>query len=209
MKKSACCLVGAALVVLALSGCAAASAAGAEPAATSAAASAGDPGDVPALPVDPPSDIEIAAIPAMEFASAVGPVLESFPSDYAFFYFDSDMQPVVGFTDKAVPAVLDAVAATGQRAQIIEDAGFTDAEYTATADKLVAEVHATWPAGVLFPMIGPRPDLGIGAIGITRIAEEGSPDSTGLIQQIEVESPFTIQIDENVYGPGKTAALLP
>ncbi|MGY4858640.1 hypothetical protein [Cryobacterium sp. AP23] len=200
MKKSASWVVVAALTALALSGCAAASAAGIEPTAASTADQLTT------------AEIEIAAIPNEEFATAVGPVLESFPDDYAFFYFDSEHKPVIGFADDAVPAVLDAVNSTGQPARIIEHAGFTDAEYTAAADQLVADLHATWPEDVPFPMIGERPDFGVGVIGVIRIADEGSPDatrviheSTRLIHAADVESPFSIQIDEKIFGPGTAA----
>ncbi|WEO78367.1 hypothetical protein BJQ94_04835 [Cryobacterium sp. SO2] len=200
MKKLASWGVGAGLTALALSGCAAASVAGVEPTAASTADSL------------TPDEIEIAAIPNQEFASAVGPVLESFPNDFAFFYFDSEHKPVVGFTDEAVPAVLDAVDSTGQQAQIIEHAGFTDAEYTATAEHLGADLQATWPTDVPLPMIGARPDVGVGVIGVTRIADEASPDatrvineSTRLIHEAAVESPFTIQIDTKIFGPGTAA----
>lgn len=174
-----------------------------------------DRGDAPPLTVGPPSAVEIAALPSLEFSSAVVPVLESFPNDYAFFYFDRDMHPVIGFTHKAVPTVIAAVDSTGQQAQIIEDAGFTDAEYTAAAEELVVELLATWPEEVPFPMIGARPDLGVGVIGAIRIAEMGSSDasqslhgSTRLLQEaeIEFESPFSLQIDaERVFGPGTAA----
>ena len=198
MLKFASCLIGLGLTVLALSGCAAASAAGVEPTAASVVDSL------------TPAEIEIAAIPNQEFSSAVGPVLESFPNDYAFFYFDSEQKPVIGFTSAAVPAVLDAVNSTGQPAQIIEDTGFTDAEYNATAEQLVVNLQAMWPKDVPFPMIGARPDFGVGVIGVTRIADESSSDATRLIQEstrlIEeavVGPPFSIQIDKNVLGPGK------
>ena len=69
MKKMAAWVVGAGLTMLALSGCAAASAAGVEP--------------TPAATADvlTPAEVELAAIPSSEFATAVGPVLESFPDD--------------------------------------------------------------------------------------------------------------------------------
>ncbi|WP_133160272.1 hypothetical protein [Cryobacterium zongtaii] len=201
MKKMASWVVGAGVTALALSGYAAASAAGVEPTAASADDSL------------TPTDVELAAIPSSEFASAVGPVLESFPSDYAFFYFDSDMQPVIGLTSEAVPAVMEAVTMTGQQAQVVEDTGFTQAEYSAAADKVIADLQETWPADVPFPMIGVRPDLGVGAIGANLITNGESLDaarsiqkSTGLIEEADTESPFSIQIDEeNVFGPLKAA----
>jgi len=204
MKKLASCIVGLGLTALALSGCAAPSAPG----------NGSDLGDAPSLPVDPPSEIEIAAIPNEEFASAVVPVLESFPNDYAFFYFDSEHKPVIGFTDKAVPTVMEAVTSTGQQAQIIEDTGFTQAEYRATAEKLIVDLHATWPQDVPFPMIDVRPDLGVGAIGAILVTPEDSSDSarsiqesTRLIEEADTESPFSIQIDEKqVFGEGEPAS---
>lgn len=165
----------------------------------------GDRGDVRPLPIAPLSDAERAALPSLDFTSTVRPVLESSPNDYAFFYLDAGQQPVIGFTGKATPEVMNAIKSTGQQAKIIEDVGFTDAEYTARAEKLVVELQASWPKDVLFPMMGVRPDLGIGAIGVTPIAEAGSADPTGLIQQIKVESPFSIEIDTNVLGPGTAA----
>lgn len=203
MKKFASCLIfGVGLMALALSGCASTSHAGLEPTEASA------PG------TDSESAVESAARPSLEFTSAVSPVLESFPNDYAFFYFDNHLRPVIGFTNKAVPAVIDSVNATGQQAQIIEDAGFTDAEYNATAEKLVVGLQATWPEDVPFPMIGARPDLGAGVIGVTRIvevgssqiAEDASSDATQSIQEIVIELPFSIQIEIDTLGPGKTAA---
>lgn len=202
MKKRAYYAVGLALTALTMTGCATASAASEEPTAAPA---------TEALTTD---EIERAAIPSAEFASEVGPVLESFPNDYAFFYFDSNMQPVIGFAGKAVPAVIDAVASTGQRAQIIENAGFTDAEYTATADRLADDLYTTWPRDVYFPMIGPRPDLGVGVIGAILITEDGTSDVPGsievptrLLDKADVELPFSIQIDDqHVFGPGTAAA---
>lgn len=196
MKKMASWVVGAGLTTLALSGCAAASAAGIEPAPASAFDSLTT------------AEIEIAAIPSSEFATSVGPVLESHPDDYAFFYLDRDLQPVVGFTGEAVPAVMEVVNSTGQQAQIIEDTGFTQTEYRAAAEKVILDLRAIWPQDVPFPMIDVRPDLGVGAIGAIRIADEGSSDAnrviseaTRLVQEADVESPFSIQIDE-VFGPG-------
>ncbi|MEC5184806.1 ABC-type phosphate transport system substrate-binding protein [Cryobacterium sp. MP_3.1] len=198
MKKIASCFIGLGLTALALSGCAAASAEGVEPTTASPADSL------------TPAEVGITAVPNEEFSSAVGPVLESFPNDYAIFYFDSEHKPVIGFTSDAVPAVLDAVNSTGQPARIIEDAGFTDTEYNATAEQLVADLQATWPKEVPFPMVGARPDFGAGVIGVTRIVDEGSSDatrlieeSTRLIEEADVGSPFSIQIDKNVLGPGK------
>ncbi|TFC54539.1 MULTISPECIES: hypothetical protein [unclassified Cryobacterium] len=196
----ASCFIGLGLTALALSGCAAASAEGIEPTAASPANSL------------TPAEVKSAAVPNEEFSSAVGPVLESFPNDYAFFYFDSELKPVIGFTNEAVPAVLAAVKSTGQPAQILEDSGFTDAEYNATAEQLVADLQATWPTNVPFPMIGARPDFGVGVLGVTRIADEGSSDaarliqeSTRLIEEADVGSPFSVQVDKNVLGPGKPA----
>ena len=57
-------------------------------------------------------------------------------------------------------------------------------------------------------MIGARADLGVGAIGVTRIGEEGSADATRLIREIDIESPFSIQIDIDVLGPGKSVTNL-
>ena len=104
MKKRAYYAVGLALTALTMTGCATASAGSVEPTATSTADSLTT------------AEIERAAIPSMQFASAVVPVLESFSDDFAFFHFDSDVQPIVGFTKNAVPAVVYAVAATEQRA---------------------------------------------------------------------------------------------
>ena len=202
MKKMAAWVLGAGLTTLALSGCAAASAAGVEPAPEARA------------DVLTPAAVELAAVPSSEFASAVGPVLESFPDDYAFFYFDSDLQPIIGFTSEAVPAVLDAVKSTGQPAEIIEHAGFTNAQYNAEAERLVTGLQARWPSDVPFPMIGARPDFGVGVIGVIRIADEGSADatrviqeSTRLIEEANVKAPFSIQIDhDRVFGEGHTAS---
>jgi hypothetical protein len=203
MKKLASWGVGAGLTALALSGCAAVTATGSEPAPASAFDSLTT------------AEIEIAAIPSSEFATAVGPVLESHPDDYAFFYFDSDLQPVIGFTGEAVPAVMEAVNSTGQQAQIIEHTRFTQAEYRATAERVITDLQATWPQDVPFPMIDVRPDLGVGAIGAIRIADEGSPDATQviqesarLIQEADIEAPFSIQIDEDVFGPSMPATSL-
>ena len=94
MKKRAYYAVGLALTALTMTGCATASAGSVEPTATSTADSLTT------------AEIERAAIPSMEFASAVVPVLESFPDDFAFFYFDSDVQPIIGFTKNAGCGIL-------------------------------------------------------------------------------------------------------
>ena len=218
MKKFGSCAIGFALAALALSGCAAVSAAGVEPAPASSAGGGSDLGDVPSLPVDPPSEIEIAAIPNEEFSLAVVPVLESFPNDYAFFYFDSEKQPVIGFTSEAVPAVMEAITSTGQQAQIIEHTGFTESEYKAAADKAIADLRRTWPQDVPFPIIGGRPDLGVGVIGAVRVtadaaqsnelsAKSSLEESSRLIEKAETGSPFSIQIDyERVFGEGHAAS---
>jgi hypothetical protein len=209
MKKMADWAVGAGVTALALSGCAATSAATAEP--------------IPASTVDvlTPAEVERAAIPSSEFALAVVPVLESFPNDYAFFYFDTDVRPVLGFMNEAVPAVLDAVESTGQSAQIIEHAGFTHAQYRATAEKVIDELHATWPEDVPFPMIDVRPDLGVGAIGAILVTPDGTSDAawsseeptlvlekaTRLIQDADTQPPFSIEIDDkHVFGEGHAAS---
>jgi hypothetical protein len=209
MKKTAVWGIGAGLTALALSGCAATSAASGEP--------------TPASTVDvlTPAEVERAAIPSAEFALAVVPVLESVANDYAFFYFDSDVRPVLGFAEEAVPAVLDAVESTGQSAQIIEHAGFTHAEYRGTAEKVIDELQATWPDNVPFPMIDVRPDLGVGAIGAILVTPDGTSDAawssdeptlvlekaTRLIEQADPEPPFSMEIDDkHVFGEGHAAS---
>jgi hypothetical protein len=217
MMKVGSRVIGIGLTVLALSGCASTSVAGVEPTAASPSGGGSDLGDAPSLPMDPPSEIEIAAIPNEEFSSVVVPVLESFPNDYAFFYFDSEHKPVIGFTNEAVPAVVEAVTSTGQQAQIIEDTGFTQAEYQATAEKVIVDLRATWPQNLPFPIIGVRPDLGVGIIGAIRVTPDAArssdesaqvlEESTRLIEEADTESPFSIQVDdERVYGDGHTAS---
>ncbi|PXA72793.1 hypothetical protein [Cryobacterium arcticum] len=214
MKKFYACVIGVVLMALALSGGAAVSAADGGTTVAAGADSDSDLGDAPALPVAPPSEIEIAAIPNQEFAQLVGPVLDSLPNEYAFFYFDGEHKPVIGFVEKAVPAVMKAVTATGQEARIIEDAGFTYAEYAAAAEKVVADLHAAWPQDVPFPIIGERPDLGVGVIGAIRVTPDADAnaawsirESTRLIQEADASSPFSIQIDdERVFGEGHTAS---
>jgi hypothetical protein len=218
MMRFNSCVIGFGLATLALSGCAAVPTAGVEPTAASSAGSESDLGDASSSP----EEIEISAIPNQKFAQAVGPVLDSFPNDTAFFYFDSEKQPVIGFTDKAVPAVMEAVASTGQQAQIIEDTGFTQAEYTAAADEVIADLKETWPQNVPFPIVGERPDLGVGVIGAVRVTADASAnaaqsneessqssleESTRLIEKAGTEPPFSIQIDdERVFGEGHTSS---
>ena len=101
-----------------------------------------------------------------------------------------------------------------QRAQFHEDAGFTDAEYTAAAEQLADGLYATWPRDVPFPMIGARPDLGVGVIGVIIVTEDGTSDVPGsiqkptrLIDEADVESPFSIEIDDlHVFGSGTAAS---
>lgn len=222
MKRFNSCIIGFGMATLALSGCAAVPTAGFESTAASSAGSGRDLGDDSSLPVEQPTEIEIAAIPNQEFAQVVGPVLESFPNDTAFFFFDSEKRPVIGFTDRAVPAVMEAITSTGQQAQIVEDTGFTQAEYTAAADKVIADLSETWPHDVPFPMIGERPDLGVGVIGAVRVTADASAktaqsnedsaqssleESTRLIELADTKPPFSIQVDDQrVFGEGHTAS---
>jgi len=214
VKTFNACVIGVVLTASVLSGGAAVSAADGGTTVTAGADSDSDLGDAPALPVAPPSEIEIAAIPIQEFVQAVGPVLDALPNDNAFFYFDGEQKPVIGFVDKAVPAVMAAVTSTGQEARIIEDAGFTQAEYAAAAEKVVADLRATWPQNVPFPIIGERPDLGIGVIGAIRVTRDTDAnaawsirESTRLLQEADAESPFSIQIDdEHLFGEVHTAS---
>ena len=217
MKRFNSCVLGFGLTALALAGCASVSPAGVEGPGVSSLGRGPDVGDAVPLPVEPPSEVEIAAIPNQHFAEALGPVLEALPNDYAFFYFDSDQKPVIGFANKAVPAAMEAVTSTGQQAQIIEDTGFTRAEYAAAADRFIVALEATWPQDVPFPMFGERPDLGVGTIGAILVTPDAARSSeeptevlevaTRLIEEADTESPFSIQIDETrVYGEGHAAS---
>ena len=208
MKKLTCCLVGAGLAAVVLSGCSAPSDAGIEPVASAVTAvgedaAAGRATSAPSttsasgaprdrLTVD---DEEYWVINQAPLGIAAGAIEEQFPDEFAYAFFDESSALHVGFAETAPADAVALLRATGLAHVVIESVGFNALEYQAAADSVSAQIRR-YVTEERQAQVAQYPTFGPGVILVSFQSKDprllGDP---GLAESVILDAPFRIVFD--------------
>ena len=208
MKKLTCCLVGAGLAAVVLSGCSAPSDAGIEPVASAVTAvgedaAAGRATSAPSttsasgaprdrLTVD---DEEFWVINQAPLGIAAGAIEEQFPDEFAYAFFDESSALHVGFAETAPAEAVALLRATGLAHVVVEAVGFNALEYQAAADSVSVQIRR-YVTEERQARVGQYPTFGPGVILVSFQSEDprllGDP---GLAESVILDAPFRIVFD--------------
>jgi hypothetical protein len=207
MKKLTCCLVGAGLAAVVLSGCSAPDA-GIEPVASavtavgedaavgratsapSTASASGAPSD--RLTVD---DEEFWVINQAPLGIAAGAIEEQFPDEFAYAFFDESSALHVGFAETAPAEAVALLRGTGLAYVVIESVGFNALEYQAAADSVSVQIRR-YVTEERQAQVAQYPTFGPGVILVSFQSKDprllGDP---GLAESVILDAPFRIVFD--------------
>ena len=208
MKKLTCCLVGAGLAAVVLSGCSAPSDAGIEPVASAVTAvgedaaagratsapsttsASGAPSD--RLTVD---DEEFWVINQAPLGIAAGAIEEQFPDEFAYAFFDESSALHVGFAETAPAEAVALLRGTGLAYVVIESVGFNALEYQAAADSVSVQIRR-YVTEERQAQVAQYPTFGGGVILVSFQSKDprllGDP---GLAESVILDAPFRIVFD--------------
>ena len=208
MKKLTCCLVGAGLAAVVLSGCSAPSDAGIEPVASAVTAvgedaaagratsapsttsASGAPSD--RLTVD---DEEFWVINQAPLGIAAGAIEEQFPDEFAYAFFDESSALHVGFAETAPAEAVALLRATGLAHVVVEAVGFNALEYQAAADSVSVQIRR-YVTEERQAQVAQYPTFGPGVILVSFQSKDprllGDP---GLAESVILDAPFRIVFD--------------
>jgi hypothetical protein len=207
MKKLRCCLVGAGLAAVVLSGCSAPdagiepvasavtavgedAAAGRATSAPSTTSASGAPSD--RLTVD---DEEFWVINQAPLGIAAGAIEEQFPDEFAYAFFDESSALHVGFAETAPAEAVALLRGTGLAYVVIESVGFNALEYQAAADSVSVQIRR-YVTEERQAQVAQYPTFGPGVILVSFQSKDprllGDP---GLAESVILDAPFRIVFD--------------